>query len=210
MSRFQSQIMNWLDRSLPVQWGRQARRSLQQWLTQRQSNAAPRSPRTITYTYWQGLLRARRDAQPLTGRPAVPALPPWRFLLMKQAFAQLKQSQSWDRLLELIAAAIAYFARQPKPKRLDGNPDPNWLDPPDFRGDCPQIMPGRAPLWAPIPEEPDLEPTPMYAWIDTHATFLGYAYGPVMTLIYWLDRWLARLERLLLRFWRWLTTYKSF
>jgi hypothetical protein len=131
-------------------------------------------------------------------------------LLMKQAFAQLKQPQGWDRLLEIIAAAIAYFARQPKPPRLGGDFSQDWPSLSDVPSDRPQIVRAPAPLWTEFPEEPELDPTPMAAWIDTRATFLGYAHGPIMTLLYGLDRWLARLERWLRRFWRWLTTYKSF
>jgi hypothetical protein len=46
------------------------------------------------------------------------------------------------------------------------------------------------------------EPTPpLRAWIETHATFLGYAYSPIMEVVYWLDRLIARLERSLIWLW---------
>lgn len=43
---------------------------------------------------------------------------------------------------------------------------------------------------------------PMQAWIETQATFLGYAYNPIMQFILWLDRLIVALEQWLIRQWQ--------
>ncbi len=45
---------------------------------------------------------------------------------------------------------------------------------------------------------------PIRAWLDTQATFLGYAYSPVMQLIHWLDRLIASIERWSIQIFLWL------
>jgi len=47
---------------------------------------------------------------------------------------------------------------------------------------------------------------PMYAWIETQATFLGYVYNPFMQLLDWLDRLIANIERSIIRLWQQLVT----
>jgi hypothetical protein len=59
--------------------------------------------------------------------------------------------------------------------------------------------PNYLPDWSEYLEEPT---PPLRAWIETHATFLGYAYSPIMEVVHWLDRLIARLERSLLWLWR--------
>ncbi len=44
------------------------------------------------------------------------------------------------------------------------------------------------------------------AWIEAQATFLGYVYSPAMTVVHWLDRWVARCERWCFALWRHLLT----
>jgi hypothetical protein len=43
---------------------------------------------------------------------------------------------------------------------------------------------------------------PMYAWIETQATFLGYIYNPFVQLIEWLDQLIATVERWIVKLWQ--------
>lgn len=55
---------------------------------------------------------------------------------------------------------------------------------------------------------------PMYAWIETQATFLGYIYNPFVQLIEWLDQLIATVERWIINLWQkiWglLSNFKKF
>ena len=42
---------------------------------------------------------------------------------------------------------------------------------------------------------------PLYAWIETPATFLGYVYNPFMQLLSWLDLLIANIEKLIIKLW---------
>jgi hypothetical protein len=39
--------------------------------------------------------------------------------------------------------------------------------------------------------------SPLRAWIETQSEFLGYAYSPIMAVIHWCDRLIAKIERFL-------------
>jgi predicted transcriptional regulator len=43
---------------------------------------------------------------------------------------------------------------------------------------------------------------PMYAWLETQATFLGYVSSPFVAVLNWLDRLIANVEKWIIRFWR--------
>ncbi|MEE3719832.1 hypothetical protein V2H45_24125 [Tumidithrix elongata RA019] len=64
--------------------------------------------------------------------------------------------------------------------------------------------PNYLPDWSEYLEEPT---PPLRAWIETHATFLGYAYSPVMEIVHWLDRLVARIERSLIWVWQKITRF---
>ncbi|CAN1209493.1 hypothetical protein TUMEXPCC7403_04675 [Tumidithrix helvetica PCC 7403] len=64
--------------------------------------------------------------------------------------------------------------------------------------------PNYLPDWAEYLEEPT---PPLRAWIETHATFLGYAYSPIMEIVHWLDRLVARIERSLIGLWQKITRF---
>lgn len=43
---------------------------------------------------------------------------------------------------------------------------------------------------------------PLYAWIETQSTFLGYVYNPFMQLVDWLDQLIANIEKWLIKLWQ--------
>lgn len=49
------------------------------------------------------------------------------------------------------------------------------------------------------PPEPNI---PLKAWIETQAIFMGYVYSPVMEVIHWLDRLIARIETWFIQLWQ--------
>ncbi|MFM7888497.1 MAG: hypothetical protein ACKPCM_17800, partial [Pseudanabaena sp.] len=48
---------------------------------------------------------------------------------------------------------------------------------------------------------------PLRAWIEAKATLLGYVYNPVMTVIFWLDAIILKIENLLIRLWKGLINF---
>jgi len=119
------------------------------------------------------------------------------------ALAQAIRDITPSRWRSLLEEAINYFLRRPK------------LSPRH------QEYHNESAHWPPLPPPPDQitavelepeEPTPLHAWVDTQATFLGYAYSPLVNFLLWLDRLILRLEEWLIqlwrKFWHWLTTYR--
>lgn len=43
---------------------------------------------------------------------------------------------------------------------------------------------------------------PMYAWLETQATFLGYVSSPFVAVLNWLDRLIANIEKWIIKFWQ--------
>lgn len=43
---------------------------------------------------------------------------------------------------------------------------------------------------------------PLRAWIEANATILGYAYNPVMTVIFWFDELVLKIENLIIAIWK--------
>lgn len=207
MPPFQSRLFNWIYHSPPFQWGRRARYVLQRWFQE--------LPRSVEH-FWQDtvphLFAPSPPPKEFIPLPDRAKLPPWRRFLARVLGRGLSTEErsltqpspaliphGWRALLE---EAINYFLRRPK------------LSPRQ------QEYENEAGHWPPLPPPGDqiteikLEPEdpPLYAWIDTHATSLGYAYSPVVNFLLWIDRWVAQLEAWVLKlwrkFWNWLTTYR--
>lgn len=127
-----------------------------------------------------------------------------------------------DRIRHLLEAALSYFIKRPKLSKkqvqeelqtLEEDQGP-WPVPPEFINpyiDTPPLPSSSTEGEITIADrESDVsywvteeaEERPFYAWIDTHATSLGYAYGPLMNFLYRLDRWIARLETWLGKLWK--------
>jgi hypothetical protein len=75
------------------------------------------------------------------------------------------------------------------------------------------ISPSSNKIISSLPQELDNSPhpptessRPMYAWIETQATFLGYIYNPFIQLIEWLDQLIATVERWIINLWQQLLT----
>ncbi|PZU92319.1 MAG: hypothetical protein DCE90_18525 [Pseudanabaena sp.] len=43
---------------------------------------------------------------------------------------------------------------------------------------------------------------PLRAWIEAQATILGYVYSPVMTVVFWFDEIILKIENLIIRLWK--------
>jgi len=43
---------------------------------------------------------------------------------------------------------------------------------------------------------------PLRAWIEAQATILGYAYSPVMTVVFWFDEIILKIENLIIMLWK--------
>ncbi|OIP68705.1 MAG: hypothetical protein AUK48_15595 [Oscillatoriales cyanobacterium CG2_30_44_21] len=43
---------------------------------------------------------------------------------------------------------------------------------------------------------------PLRAWIEAQATILGYVYSPVMTVVFWFDEMILKIENLIIRLWK--------
>ncbi|ELS33308.1 MULTISPECIES: hypothetical protein [Pseudanabaena] len=48
---------------------------------------------------------------------------------------------------------------------------------------------------------------PLKAWIEANASLLGYVYNPVMTVIFWVDAIVLKIENLIIGFWRGLISF---
>ncbi|WP_055076061.1 hypothetical protein [Pseudanabaena sp. 'Roaring Creek'] len=48
---------------------------------------------------------------------------------------------------------------------------------------------------------------PLKAWIEANASLLGYVYNPVMTVIFWVDAIVLKIENLIIGFWRGLLNF---
>lgn len=201
MARFQSQLFNWLDNSLPAQLGRRARnwlRQLSQPVKQHLNKWAVSSSQPL-------LLKPVQTLVLWLDRPNLPGSGG-----KKIGGKNLTRSGSFDqvaRLQELIRAAIAYFRKHFK-NRLKPAPTPQLppLTMMDLFGDDGSVWP---PLpstgaiasprpTAPVPSPP--MPTPLQAWIETRATFMGYVYPH--RFIDWLDQLVSRVESWLAWLWQ--------
>lgn len=203
MPPFQSRLFTWISRSLPFRWGRNVRQLIDRWLQE--------LPQAIGH-FWQDTLPDLNSPHQIPNPPDRAKLPPWGRFLAKRRYREItKSNQSlgespkaivpsrWRTLLE---EAINYFLRRPKLS-------PSQREYENESGHWPPLPPPMHPITE-IKLEPE-EP-PLYAWIETKATSLGYAYSPVINFLLWLDRWLARLEEWCLKMWRrlwdWLTRHR--
>jgi hypothetical protein len=50
--------------------------------------------------------------------------------------------------------------------------------------------------------DPEGTNRPLRAWIEAQATILGYAYNPVMTVVFWIDMIVLKVENLIINFWK--------
>ena len=48
---------------------------------------------------------------------------------------------------------------------------------------------------------------PLRAWIEAKATLLGYVYNPVMTVVFWLDAVILKIENLMIAIWKGLISF---
>ncbi|MGQ9866079.1 MAG: hypothetical protein ACUVSQ_07310 [Pseudanabaenaceae cyanobacterium] len=104
---------------------------------------------------------------------------------------------------EILAEAIAYYFGRRKPSLsptlgltvADGVEPPATVSAHDS---------GQEPVAVPIPPLRAIEAPAAVPTLETRAVFLGYAYGPLVEFLLWLDRWVERIENFCLRIWRWL------
>ncbi len=226
MSLFRSRLFRWLAQLWPVQWGRQARQQLQRpirqigtWIT---AHLQPAIAPVWEATRQHGLPEAPPPLLWLEGVPAEPPAPqsprrlgagvPLRLIRVGRA--------SWQRLragalapptatldrrvprksfAEILAEAIAYYFGRAKPAL------PSAPEGPGDRGDAPALVPeAGVPMAAVSSAREANEPPLTVPTLETRAVFLGYAYGPLVEFLLWLDRWVERIENFCLRLWRWL------
>ncbi len=225
MSLFRSRLFRWLAQSWPVQWGRQVRQQLQRpirqietWIT---AHLQPAIAPVWEATRHQLLPDGGEAPPPLLWLEGVPAeLPPVpkspRRLVAAVPLRLIRVGRSsWQRLragalaspttildrrvprksfAEILAEAIAYYFGRAKPAL------PSAPELPGGSGDPPALVPVAAvPSGLGANEPPLAAPT-----LETRAVFLGYAYGPLVEFLLWLDRWVERIENFCLRLWRWL------
>ncbi|MFN5816679.1 MAG: hypothetical protein ACK47D_11520, partial [Pseudanabaena sp.] len=48
---------------------------------------------------------------------------------------------------------------------------------------------------------------PLRAWIEAKATLLGYVYNPVMTVVFWLDAIILKIENFFIGLWKGLVSF---
>ncbi len=222
MSLFRSRLFRWLAQSWPVQWGRQARqylqrpiRQLETWIT---AHLQPAIAPVWEATLHQLLPDGGESPPPLLWLEGVPAEPPPapqspRRLVAGVPLRLIRVGRSsWQRLragalapptttldrrvprksfAEILAEAIAYYFGRAKPS-LPPETGLPVAPPPDIPEPMPAASMGAL-------EAPLATPT-----LETRAVFLGYAYGPLVEFLLWLDRWVERIENFCLRIWRWL------
>ncbi|MFQ3679139.1 MAG: hypothetical protein SNJ60_01325 [Pseudanabaenaceae cyanobacterium] len=151
---------------------------------------------------------ARLPSRRFTARAGVRLVKVWHALRSREAGALAPPVTTLDRRVprksfaEILAEAIAYYFGRAKPSL-----------PPDMGAHLETLAapPGKTePLMATAPQPPTLaaEVPPTVPTLETRAVFLGYAYGPLLEFLLWLDRWAERIENFCLRIWRWLGRWR--
>ncbi|MFN3927116.1 MAG: hypothetical protein ACK4QL_07290 [Pseudanabaenaceae cyanobacterium] len=229
MYRFESYLFRWLERSLPVQLGRKARRIFDQFLhklAHKLEEIVNPQPAVTNHLPVRKLLKPvyalvkRLVATPSPLKPEVThqtteisSIDPD----LTNAIMPLgKLSRKRIKLEELIQQAIAYFFRRNR-SLPDGKAErlamyEEIFD--DLYGkiiitqEQPPLTTTAQTVGSPATgidiwlEE--VESYSMRAWIETQAIPLGYAESPVMKFLLWLDKIIAKIEQWFIKLWEWL------
>ncbi|NJK61174.1 MAG: hypothetical protein HC918_14355 [Oscillatoriales cyanobacterium SM2_1_8] len=160
------------------------------WLTGLPAEVPPKHPRRLAAGVPIRLVRAwRASVQHLRAGALAPPTTTLDRRVPRKSFA------------EILAEAIAYYFGRAKPA-LPTATERN------FAAAAPSSLPDAAGAIAPRPvglAPPESSPAPgPPPVLETRAVFLGYAYGPLVEFLLWLDRWAERIENFCLRIWRWL------